>query len=85
MAFIACGGDPTDEESFIKRELLVGLIKDQFGLAINIEQMIEEIDEDGSGQIEFGEFTQLLSSVMELEGSGRRQPPPTPALGSYRK
>ena len=85
MAFTACGGDPNDEESFVKREMLVALIKGQFGLAIDIERMIEEIDEDGSGQIEFGEFTQLLSSVIELEGAGRRPPPPTPALGSYRK
>lgn len=30
-------------------------------MTINIEKLIEEIDEDGSGQIEFDEFTALLS------------------------
>ncbi len=63
MAFSACGGDPTDEESFVSRDILVGLIKDSFGLSIDIEKMIEEIDEDGSGQIEFGEFVQLLTAA----------------------
>ena len=47
--------------------------------------MIEEIDEDGSGQIEFDEFTQLLSAAVLDDDKGRRQPPPTPAIGSYRK
>ena len=30
-------------------------------MTIDIEQLIEEIDEDGSGEIEFDEFKQLLS------------------------
>ena len=30
-------------------------------MTIDIEKLIEEIDEDGSGQIEFDEFTALLS------------------------
>jgi hypothetical protein len=49
--------------------------------------MIEEIDEDGSGQIEFDEFTQLLSAAASTvdDDKGRRRPPPTPAIGSYRK
>ena len=29
-------------------------------MTIDIEKLIEEIDEDGSGQIEFDEFTALL-------------------------
>ena len=85
MAFLACGGDPTDPDSFVSRDKLVQLIKKDFALAINIEKMIEEIDEDGSGQIEFEEFVTLLSTVIELDGGGRRLPPPTPALSSYRK
>ena len=31
-------------------------------MTIDIEKLIEEIDEDGSGQIEFDEFTALLTS-----------------------
>jgi Ca2+-binding EF-hand superfamily protein len=32
-------------------------------MTIDIEKLIEEIDEDGSGQIEFDEFTALLSGA----------------------
>ena len=31
-------------------------------MTIDIEKLIEEIDEDGSGEIEFGEFKTLLKS-----------------------
>ena len=31
-------------------------------MTIDIEALIQEIDEDGSGQIEFDEFTALLTS-----------------------
>ncbi len=85
QAFVACGGDPEDEESYIDRDKLVQLVKTDFGLSIDIEAMIEAIDEDGSGRIEFDEFTALLSSVIEMEGKGRRDPPPTPTPGSSRK
>lgn len=82
---MACGGDPEDEESYIDKDMLIQLIKTDFGLSIDIEAMIEQIDEDGSGKIEFGEFETLLSTVIEMEGGGRRNPPPTPALDSYRQ
>ena len=31
-------------------------------MTIDIEKLIEDIDEDGSGEIEYDEFTALLSS-----------------------
>ena len=31
-------------------------------MTIDIEKLIEEIDEDGSGEIEYDEFKKLLSS-----------------------
>ena len=31
-------------------------------MTIDIEKLINDIDEDGSGQIEYGEFMNLLSS-----------------------
>ena len=31
-------------------------------MTIDIEKLIEEIDEDGSGEIEFDEFTELLNA-----------------------
>ena len=60
-AFVAMGGE-ADGEGAINADKLISTIKEEFGMTIDIEKLIEEIDEDGSGQIEFGEFTQLLTS-----------------------
>ena len=46
----------------VKREVLVKIIKQDFGLTIDIEELINKIDQDGSGEIEFEEFKVLLSS-----------------------
>ncbi len=35
-------------------------IKTDFGLPIDIDSMIEELDEDGSGEIEWSEFKMLF-------------------------
>ena len=60
-AFVAMGGEP-DGDGAINADKLIKTIKDEFEMTIDIEKLIKEIDEDGSGQIEFGEFTQLLQS-----------------------
>ena len=60
-AFVACGGKP-NKEGHVKRETLIQIIKVDFGLTINIEELINKIDSDGSGEIEFDEFKILLSS-----------------------
>ena len=54
LAYIACGGE-ANGEGFISTEALIKLVKEDFGLAINIGAMIDEVDEDKSGKIEFGE------------------------------
>lgn len=59
-AYVACGGMP-DKSGFVKRETLVKIIKHDFGLPIDIEELINKIDADGSGEIEFDEFKDLLS------------------------
>eukprot|EP01138_Halocafeteria_seosinensis_P009262 gb/GECG01009465.1/.p1 GENE.gb/GECG01009465.1/~~gb/GECG01009465.1/.p1 ORF type:complete len:149 (+),score=34.71 gb/GECG01009465.1/:1-447(+) len=59
-AFVACGGN-ADKTGHVKRETLVKIIKEDFGLTIDIEKLIDDIDEDGSGEIEYNEFKQLLS------------------------
>jgi EF hand len=41
--------------------LQVKIIKVDFGLTIDIEELINKIDADGSGEIEFEEFKTLLS------------------------
>ena len=55
------GGLP-DKEGYIDAEKLIRIIKDEFEMTIDIEKLIEDIDEDGSGQIEYDEFKNLLSS-----------------------
>jgi Ca2+-binding EF-hand superfamily protein len=59
-AFVAMGGQE-DGDGAINAEKLIYTIKEEFEMTIDIEKLIEEIDEDGSGQIEFDEFTALLS------------------------
>jgi Ca2+-binding EF-hand superfamily protein len=59
-AFVACGG-LQNKSGHVKRETLVRIIKHDFGLTIDIEELINKIDTDGSGEIEFEEFKTLLS------------------------
>jgi calmodulin len=59
-AFVACGGQQ-DKSGNVRRETLVKIIKHDFGLPIDIEELISKVDTDGSGEIEFDEFKTLLS------------------------
>jgi calmodulin len=59
-AFVACGGLP-DKSGCVYAPTLIKIIKQDFGLTIDIEELIAEVDRDGSGEIEFGEFKVLLS------------------------
>ena len=59
-AFVACGG-MQDKSGCVRREVLVRIIKHDFGLTIDIEELINKIDSDGSGEIEFDEFKELLA------------------------
>ncbi|DAZ93798.1 TPA: hypothetical protein N0F65_009920 [Lagenidium giganteum] len=59
-AFVACGGNP-DKSGHVERKMLVQLIKKDFGLPIDIDRMIDELDTDGSGELEYDEFKNLLS------------------------
>jgi hypothetical protein len=60
-AFVAMGGD-IDKSGSVRKETIVNIIKNVFGLTIDIETMFEEagieIDED----LNFYEFTCLLES-----------------------
>lgn len=59
-AFVACGGN-SDKSGNVHRETLVKIIKHDFSLTIDIEALIDDIDTDGSGQIEYDEFKVLMS------------------------
>ena len=60
-AFVSLGGD-NDGGGFINAQRLIDIVKNEFQMTIDIEQLINEIDEDGSGQIEYDEFMSLLTS-----------------------
>jgi len=60
-AFVALGGE-ANGDGYIDAEKLIRIIKEEFEMTIDIEKLIQDIDEDGSGKIEYDEFRQLLSS-----------------------
>merc|ERR1711988_499299 len=60
-AYVSMGGDP-DGGGCVDATKLIQTIKDEFQMTIDIEKLIEEIDEDGSGEIEFDEFKALLAA-----------------------
>lgn len=62
-AFVACGGEE-DKSGHVTREKIIQVIKHDFGLTIDIEVLISKVDTDGSGEIEFEEFKELLSGEL---------------------
>ena len=56
------GGEP-DGGGCVDANMLIKTIKEDFEMTIDIEKLIEEIDEDGSGEIEFDEFKALLTAA----------------------
>jgi len=60
-AFVAMGGN-ADGSGKIDASKLIGIIRQDFGMTIDIQKLIEEIDIDGSGEIEYNEFKALLSN-----------------------
>ena len=63
-AFVAMGGDE-DGNGCVDANKLIDIMKNEYKLTIDIEQLIKEIDTDGSGEIEFGEFKDLLTGESE--------------------
>ena len=60
-AFVSLGGQE-DGGGSIDANLLIQIIRDDFEMTIDIVKLINDIDEDGSGEIEYDEFRNLLSS-----------------------
>ena len=54
-AYVAMGGDQ-DGGGCVDAERLIRTIKEEFEMTIDIVALIAEVDEDGSGEIEFDEF-----------------------------
>ena len=62
-AYISVGGQE-DTGGDVSADMLRGRFKD-INLAVDIDKLIEAVDEDGSGKIEYGEFLSLMTnSVM---------------------
>ena len=60
-AFVAMGGEE-DGGGCVDADKLIATIKEEFEMTIDIEALINEVDEDGSGEIEFDEFKELLQA-----------------------
>ena len=63
-AFVSLGGEQ-DGSGHINAQVLIDIVKKDFEMTIDIEKLIQEIDEDNSGQIEYEEFMELLCSKAE--------------------
>lgn len=55
-------GGQANGDGYIDADKLIRIIKSEFEMTIDIEKLILDIDEDGSGRIEYDEFRNLLSS-----------------------
>lgn len=60
-AYVALGGEE-DGGGNIDADRLIDIIKNEFEMTIDIEGLINVIDKDGSGEIEFEEFQALLNN-----------------------
>ena len=62
------GGQP-DGDGSIDADKLISTIKNEFEMTINIEELIQAIDEDGSGEIEFDEFLAMMTAKISSKNS----------------
>jgi Ca2+-binding EF-hand superfamily protein len=60
-AYVAMGGEE-DGGGCISSDKLIDTIKEELKMTIDIEKLIQQVDADGSGEIEFDEFKALLES-----------------------
>ena len=56
-------GGEADGGGCVDADKLISTIKQDFEMTIDIEALIAEVDEDGSGEIEFDEFKELLGAA----------------------
>ncbi|CAM9528141.1 unnamed protein product [Discosporangium mesarthrocarpum] len=60
-AFVACGGSPDETGSADVRKI-VKIVKMDFGLDVDIEGIIESLDAEGTGQLGFTQFKEMLTA-----------------------
>merc|ERR1712151_400158 len=54
-AFVALGGN-ADKSGFVDTDRLISVVKDEFGMTLKIERLIEDLDKDKDGKLNFAEF-----------------------------
>jgi calmodulin len=59
-AFVAMGGN-ADKTGEVDTEKLIEIIRKKFEMTIDIERMIDEIDDNQDGTLQYDEFKQLLT------------------------
>lgn len=58
-AFVALGGNE-DKTGFVEQKKLVAVVKDEFGMTIKVDRLIEELDKDRDGKLSYEEFAALF-------------------------
>ena len=58
-AFVALGGQ-TDQTGYIDNSKFVSVVKDDFGMTINLAKLIVDLDLDADGRISYTEFHALF-------------------------
>ena len=59
-AFVAFGGT-RDKSGSIDNQRLIKTVRDDFGLTVKIERLLEELDKDRDGKISYSEFASLFA------------------------
>lgn len=58
-AFVALGGNE-DKSGFVEQKKLVSVVKDEFGMTIKVDRLVEELDKDRDGKLSYEEFAALF-------------------------
>lgn len=58
---MACGGN-ADKTGSADVQKIVKIVKKDFGLGVDIEAIIESLDVQGSGQLGFAQFQEMLTA-----------------------
>ena len=64
-AYNAVGGGP-GKEGFISRIVIETIIKNDFEMTIDIKKLLDEVDDNGDGEIQYGEFKKILEVKRKL-------------------
>ena len=56
---ISSGGNE-DKTGYVEQKRLVQVVKEEFGMTIKIDRLVEELDKDGDGKLCYDEFAALF-------------------------